>query len=80
MPEDELIEVERYKKQIDEDFKVFPLNKRFIQFEKSWIRDISHKIMPKEKYFVHNDRKKLRIELFKHLNKKKKEFDKRGIQ
>lgn len=69
--------IERYKKQIDEDFKVFPMNKRLIQLEKSWIRNISHKVMPEGRSFLHKDRKKLRIELLKHLNKKKKEIDKR---
>lgn len=72
-------EIIRYKKQIDEDFELFPFNKRFIQLEKSWIRNISHKLMPKENRFDHNDRKKLRIILLNYLNKKKKAFDKRGI-
>lgn len=73
-------EIERYKKQIDEDFEIFIVNKRFIRIEKAWIRDISHQIMKKHKSFVHNDRKELRLKLFKYLNKKKKEADKRGIQ
>jgi len=73
MTENELIEIERYKKQIDEDFKMFPLTKRFIQLERSWIRDLSHKIMPKEKYFIHNDRKELRKKLLDYLNNKKRE-------
>ena len=72
-------EVERYKKQIDEDFKNFPVNKRFIQLEKSWIRNISHKLMPNQRFFVHKDRKRLRIKLLDYLNKKMKEADKRGI-
>ncbi len=76
----EELETERYKKIIDEDFKVFPVNKRLIQLEKSWIRNISHQVMPYARNFVHNDRKKLRVKLFKYLNNKKKEADKRGIK
>ncbi len=72
------LEIERYEKQINEDFKVFIINKRFIQLEKSWIRDISHKVMSKNNYFIHNDRKKLRKRLFHYLNTKIKEFDLRG--
>jgi len=71
--------IERYKKQIDEDFKVFPINKRLIQLEKSWIRNISHQVMPEGRSFLHKDRKQLRLELLKYLNKKKKEIDRRGI-
>ncbi len=73
------IKIERYKKQIEEDFKVFPINKRFIQLEKSWIKNISHNLMPTQKSFIHKDRKELRKVLFKYLNKKKKEADPRGI-
>ena len=73
-------EIERYKKQIDEDFETFPINKRFIQLERSWIRDLSHKIMPKEKYFIHNDRKELRRHFLDYLNKKRREANKRWTQ
>jgi len=66
-------ELERYKKQIDEDFKIFPINKRLFQLEKSWIKNLSHNIMPtRKKYFTHEDRKKLRKELIKYLNSKAK--------
>ena len=44
-------ELQRYKKIIDDDFK------RFIQLEKSWIKNISHKIMKSDKGFIHKDRK-----------------------
>jgi len=78
------LKLERYKKQIDEDFIVFPINKRLIQLEKSWIRNISHNIMSDKRYFLHRDRKRLRKKLFnyllKYLNKKKKEADPRGIK
>ncbi len=61
------MKVEDYKKIIDDDFK------RFVQLEKSWIINISHKIMPsKEGMFIHDDRKELRDELIKYLNSKTK--------
>ncbi len=74
----EHINLERYKRQMDEDFETFPVNKRLIQLEKSWIKNVSHSIMPTSKYFIHIDRKELRKELLKYLKKKRKEFDKRG--
>ena len=63
-------ELERYKEIIDEDIKTFPINKRLVQLEKSWILNISHKIMPSQHNFLHIDRRKLREELLKHLNSK----------
>ncbi len=71
-------ELERYKQQIDEDFEVFPINKRFIRLEKAWIANISHKVMPSKSRFIHIDRKNLRKALIKYLNEKRKEADKRG--
>ncbi|KKL85605.1 hypothetical protein LCGC14_1953070 [marine sediment metagenome] len=68
------IDLDRYKKIIDEDFKTFPVNKRFFQLEEAWIAQISHRIMPKDNYFVHNDRKELRKELLKYLISKKYEY------
>ena len=67
---DEKLETEKHEKQIDEDFKTFPITSRLIRLEKSWIRDLSHKIISKGKSFVHNDRKEMRNKLFKHLKKK----------
>jgi hypothetical protein len=63
-------EIEGYKKQIDDDFKVFPINKRLIRLERAWIRDISHQIMKRQDNFVHDDRVALRRELFKYLKNK----------
>ncbi len=64
---------ETYRKMIDEDFK------RFIRLEKAWIAQISQKIMPSGRYFVHEDRAKLRNKLNAYLKKKMKgvefEFD-----
>lgn len=62
-------QIERYKKQIDEDFEKCPKDfiKRLIQLEKSWIRNISHKVMKTHAGFVHDDRRNLRKELMKHL-------------
>lgn len=74
-----MMETDRYIKQIDEDFKEIPI-KRLIQLEKSWIRDISHKVMKRNKFFVHDDRKVLRRKLYNHLHKRIKENDKRGIK
>lgn len=74
------LKIERYKKQIDEDFKTFPIDKRLIQLEKSWIRNISHQVMSDKRYFIHRDRKRLRKKLLNYLNKKIKEADPRGIK
>ena len=57
-------ELQKYMDTIDNDFK------RFIQLEKSWIKNISHNIMKTGKNFIHEDRKALRDELFKYLNHK----------
>ena len=66
-------EIKKYKEIIDEDFKIFPINKRLFQLEKSWIINLSHKIMPAgKKSFIHEDRKKLRNELMKYLKSKVK--------
>lgn len=70
MEDKEMNETEVYKKQIDDDFKVFPINKRLIRLEKAWIRDISHQIMKRKDNYVHNDRRELRIVLFKYLKEK----------
>lgn len=78
--EKEIIGIEKYKKQIDKDFKEFPLSNRFIRLEKAWIRDISHQIMPSRRSFIHNDRRELRKTLFSYLNQKRKEYDKRGLK
>lgn len=75
----EALKLERYKKQIDEDFILFPVSKRLIQLEKSWIRNISHSVMPSGRSFIHRDRKRLRKVLLKYLNEKMKEADPRGI-
>ena len=64
MKAEEKEELQKYKETIDNDFK------RFIQLEKSWIKNISHKIMQTGLLFTHEDRKELRKELFKHLNHK----------
>lgn len=73
------IDIRRYKKQIDEDFKEFPLGKRFYQLEKSWIINISHKVMKSQKSFVHDDRKELRKHLFDYLTRKIRKADGRGV-
>ncbi len=62
--------IEIYKKQIDDDFKEFPNSKRFFRLEKAWIRDVSHQVMKRKKYFVHDDRKEFRIQLYGYLDKK----------
>ena len=77
-----LINLKRYKEQIDEDFENTgkKFHKRLIILEKSWIRNISHKLLT-EKLFNHLDRTRFKKELFKHLklkipcNKKSKNFE-----
>ena len=64
MKAEEKEELQKYKDTIDNDFK------RFIQLEKSWIKNVSHKIMQTGLLFTHEDRKELRKELFKYLNHK----------
>jgi len=64
MTEENKQELQKYKETIDNDFK------RLIQLEKSWIRNLSHKIMESCGHFTHQDRKALRKELLKHLNNK----------
>lgn len=62
--------LERYKTIMDEDFETFPINKRLIQLEKSWIANISHLVMKSGKNFIHTDRRNLRKKLLKYLNSK----------
>ena len=71
-------QIERYKKQIDEDFDTFGVTKRLMQLEKHWIRCLSHQVMPAGRSFNHTDRIKLRKELYDYINKKKKEIGKRS--
>jgi len=71
---------ERGKETIDNDLEIFHKfvnHKRFIQLERSWIRNYTHKLMPgmekckKNVYaFSHNERAKLRKKLLKYLNQK----------
>jgi hypothetical protein len=66
-------DLEKQKKRIDEDFELFKDfkdNPRFIQLEKSWIKNLSHSIMPTKNGFIHEDRKSLRDNLLKYLNSK----------
>jgi|GEM_PF-5024372 len=55
---------EIHKKVIDADFS------RFIRLEKAWIMNISHNILPTEKGYIHEDRKKLRKKLLFYLKQK----------
>ena len=68
------VDLARYKKIIDEDFKIFGINsrnkKRFLNLEKSWIATLSHNVMPSDQYFIHEDRKQLRDALLAYLNQK----------
>ncbi len=70
----DIVDIERYKRQIDEDFETFPNNKRLVKLIKSWISTLSNDIMTVKRSgqtaFIHNDRKKLRKELIKYLNQK----------
>ena len=54
-------DVQRYIQTIDNDIK------RFIQLEKSWIANISHKVMQSGNNFVHEDRAELRKKLIDYL-------------
>jgi len=68
-----LEELKKYKKVIDNDFelfKSFKKNPRFITLEKSWIKNISHGVLPSIKGFIHEDREELRRELLKYLKEK----------
>lgn len=66
-------EIEKYKKIIDEDFKLAPkeFHKRLVQLEKGWIKSLSHNIMHYKNYFMHEDREPFRKELLKYLNQKR---------
>lgn len=70
MNKQDKFDCDKYKKVIDEDFS------RFIRLEKGWIAHISHKIMPTQNSFEHQDRKNLRKELLWYLNRKIKGFKK----
>jgi hypothetical protein len=69
------IEIENYKKRIDEDFTIFPINPRLFELEKGWIINLSHRIMETHKnglpFFNHEDRKELRVALLNYLDTKK---------
>ncbi len=67
-------ELKKYKEIIDNDFK------RLIQLEKSWIKNLSHKIMETCGHFTHKDRKKLRDELIRYLNTKTKSKTKNNLK
>lgn len=67
-------ELKKYKEIIDKDFK------RLIQLEKSWIKNLSHKIMGTCGHFTHEDRKKLRDELIRYLNTKTKSKTKNNLK
>jgi hypothetical protein len=79
-----MIDLDRYKKIIDEDFETFkPINKRFVQLEKSWIINISHRIMPSQQngmtFYKHEDRRNLRGILLKYLKQKLSPMKIKGI-
>jgi hypothetical protein len=78
-----MIDLDRYKKLIDEDFKTFKINKRFVQLEKSWIINISHRVMPSQQngmtFYKHEDRRELRGILLKYLKKKLSQMKIKGI-
>lgn len=71
------METKRYKEIIDNDLNTFPINKRFIQLERSWIKDLSHKLMPSGKnFYMHKDREEFRRELRNYLKLKIREKEK----
>jgi len=73
-----------YKKIIDNDFTIFPINKRLIELERSWAVNISHIVYPRYGkyvggYYQHVDREDLRNELFAYIEKKVKEVKEKEI-